>query len=159
MFPVSRDRANCKITNVFIIIDAWIINRGSIFLSLYKCLIKCYFLEISHNLFLSSLLLSSILDFRSKFFFSFEGIIKKERKENGGEGKMAREWVEYFQVSHLLPAFENMLDFEVLTFSRYSGISRFRKARWILSPPFFFDALFCDTETNRMRIRDEHESW
>lgn len=78
----------------------------------------------------SSLLLSSILDFSSKFFllllllFVRGGIIKKEKKEWRG---MAREWVEYFQVSHLLPAFENTLDFEALTFSRYSRDLTFQK--------------------------------
>lgn len=82
---------------------------------------------------------------------------KKKKKEMAG-----KKWRENESniFSHLLPAFENTLDFESgRSFSRYSGISRFRKARWILSPPFFFDVLFCDTETCRMRIRDEHESW
>lgn len=78
----------------------------------------------------SSLLLSSILWFLFEVFFLLlllfvrGGIIKKEKKEWRG---MAREWVEYFQVSHLLPAFENTLDFEALTFSRYSRDLTFQK--------------------------------
>lgn len=88
------------------------------------------FSQLSHNLFLLvvTFVVNSLISLRSFFLllllFVRGGIIKKEKKEWRG---MAREWVEYFQVSHLLPAFENTLDFEALTFSRYSRDLTFQK--------------------------------
>lgn len=92
------------------------------------------FSQLSHNLFplVVTFVVNSLISLRSFFLlllllFVRGGIIKKEKKKwREGRG-MAREWVEYFQVSHLLPAFENTLDFEALTFSRYSRDLTFQK--------------------------------